>query len=237
MAVPSDGSAYRTLDEIAAGDPVTVNAEVDGHVMTFRTLVVRALPDALWLRVASADPILAQLGRGQSLHLTLSRQGGALVAASTFLEHVPTDPARCFAVEHPLGANSVQRREQMRLDVSRRVNVRSVNGAPLRQLRTEAIAVNVSAGGLMVDADLPLSVGDVVGVILELAPGDEVEASAQVVRIDEPSSAVPAADATALGGYRVALRFLELGFAQQDRILRHLLGVLRTEREAARVAG
>ena len=221
-------------NELAMQDRVLVEADVAGHSVAFRTMIVKVCPDELWLGLASPDRRVEQLSQQQQLRLTVARTGCALVGESIFLRPLGGGKSRIFAVARPRTLGRVQRRAHIRYQADLPISFRRLDPTT-REPRGKggtAMTVNVSPGGLLFNTDLPFTVGDVIDVTLALSGLDRVAVTAQVTRIigpvagaDLPAGPTPTSE--------IAVKFTRITAIDQDRVVRFLLMKEHRRQESA----
>ena len=211
-------------NELAMQDRVLVEADVAGHGVAFRTMIVKVCPDELWLGLASPDRRVEQISQQQQLRLTVARTGCALVGESTFLRPLGGGKSRVFAVSRPRTLGRVQRRAHIRYQTDVPISFRRLDPTTLepRGKGGTAMTVNVSPGGLLFNTDLPFTVGDVIDVTLALSGLDRVAATAQVTRIIGPVAGMDRPEGTTPTS-EIAVRFTRITAVDQDRVVRLLL--------------
>jgi hypothetical protein len=223
-------------------DPVLVEAEIDGKVVRFRAVVISVSPTALWLGLVKPNPLLAEIVAGDPIVLTFSRGGAGMVAESFFLSHLGTSQSRFMSVEMPADCKLVQRREYLRLDTECRVEYLVVShGDRAAGLVGEGVTIDLSAGGLRFAVRSPIgetvSIGDALEIRLEIGQGS-VLAEAEVVRVEDATDvgpdgrSLPPATRPRPPRTSVAVRFVSISEAAQDRIIRHIFAVQRKRRQA-----
>jgi hypothetical protein len=232
----------------AVHDQALVEAEVDGRVVGLRAVIVNVLPTAIWLGLVRPDANLERLRPEQPLHLTLRREGAAMVAASTFLSHLGASRSRLFSIEWPSDLRLIQRREYLRLDAECQIQftvVSPVQSGAAGQTG-QGTTRNISAGGLQfrihAGVEDMVEVGDELSIRLSLGAG-AVTAEAEVIRVEEmedlgpggkPKAVRPGAGPTTL----IAVRFTAISEGAQDRIVRHIFALQRRRRDrTTRTAG
>ncbi len=222
-------------------DQVLVEAEIDGRVVRFRAVVISIPPTALWLGLAKPNPLLARLCAGDPIVLTFSRGGVGMVAESFFLSHLGTSQSRFMSVEMPSDCKLVQRREYLRLDTECQLEYVVVSqGDTGAGVTGEGTTLDLSAGGLRFTVRAAIgetvSVGDSLEIRLAIGQG-ALLAEAEVVRVEDvteigpdgrllPPVTRPRPPRTA-----VAVRFVSIPEAAQDRIIRHIFAVQRKRRQ------
>ncbi len=224
-------------------DQALIEAEIDGRIVRFRAVVVHLMPAALWLGLVKKDPLLEQLRRGDPLMLTFGRNGAGMVAESTFLSHLNSTESRLFAVEFPTDFRLIQRRSYLRIDAECRVEylVVSQSDAGGAGLTGAGTTRNIGAGGLQFVVDAPVAEtvreGDALEIRVAVGPGT-VLAEAEVVRVEEatdlgpdlrllPPAAKPRRPRTL-----IAVQFVSIPEAAQDRIIKHIFALQRIRRSA-----
>jgi c-di-GMP-binding flagellar brake protein YcgR len=228
----------------AVHDQALVEAEIDGNVVTFRAVVVNAMPAALWLGLIKADSLLEQLRPGDPITLTFHREEAAMVARSAFLSHLGSRQSRVFSVEMPTDCRLVQRRTHIRLDAEHPIEYTVVGGGETGPgIAGAGTTRNISAGGLQFMVSAPLLETVVAGDALELrlALGrDAVLLEADVVRVIDvtnigpdgrpmPPTSPPRPPRTL-----VAVRFVSISDGAQDLIVRRIFALQRLRREGPR---
>jgi c-di-GMP-binding flagellar brake protein YcgR len=220
--------------ELAMQDRVLVEADVAGHGVAFRTMIVKVCADELWLGLASPDRRVEQISQQQQLRLTVARTGCALVGESTFLRPLGGGKSRVFAVARPRTLGRVQRRAHIRYQTDVPISFRRLDPTT-REPRGQggtAMTVNVSSGGLLFNTDLPFTVGDVIDVTLALSGMDRVAVTAQATRIIGPPAGVDLPAGTAPTS-EIAVKFTRITAVDQDRVVRFLLLKEHRRQEAA----
>jgi c-di-GMP-binding flagellar brake protein YcgR len=149
---------------------------------------------------------------GQPCAVEVTVDGGILTLATRVTDHDGRSSIRVAADSSATHAPSVQRREFVRVDAAVPVVVR--DGGPDGPGR-DAVAVNVSGGGLLLTGIGHLALGDFAWVALDLEDGTQpIEALVTVVREDPSGTrAVRIASISA----RDEQRIVRFSFARQQR--------------------
>jgi len=230
-----------TAKKPSVHDQALVEAEIDGRVVRFRAVVVNLMPAALWLGLVKKDPSLEQLRRGDPIVLTFSRNGVGMVAESSFLTHLNSTGSRLFAIEFPSDYRLIQRRSYLRIDAECPVSylVTSQSEAGGAGVTGEGITRNISAGGIqfMVHAPVAETVreGDNLEIRLAIGQG-AVLAEAAVVRVEDATDLgpdlrpLPPTTGPRRPRTMIAVRFVHISEAAQDRIIRHIFALQRIRR-------
>ncbi len=222
-------------------DQALVEAEIDGKIIRFRAVVVNLMPAALWLGLVKKDPLLESLRRGDPVVLTFQRNGVGMVAESAFISHLNAAESRLFAIEFPTDYRLIQRRAYLRVDAECPVQYLVVSHSEMggAGLTGEGVTRNIGAGGIqfVVAAAISETVreGDALETRLGIGQGT-VLAEAEVVRVDDvtdlgpdlrllPSSPKPRPPRTL-----VAVKFVHIPEAAQDRIIRHIFALQQIRR-------
>jgi hypothetical protein len=205
-------------DEFRLHDEVRVGTRIDGHNVSFRGTVIGVKDMELWIGLANVDERLAAFEPGQPLNVATPRGTKALVVDTTFTRHIGPRRGRLFAATRPGEVRSTQFRAYVRLEIAISIEVSAyLKGRLLSELdRT----IDISAGGVCFESRLPLSPGD--RLTLQLQDGlFTASADAEVVRVDAPDAVVGRAVPW------VAVRFLSIAEAEQDRVTRYIYGEVR----------
>lgn len=222
-------------------DQALVETEIDGRVVRFRAVVVNLMPAALWLGLVKKDPSLERLRPGDPIVLTFQRNGVGMVAESSFLAHLNSAGSRLFAIEFPSDYRLIQRRSYLRIDADCPVEylVTSQSEAGGAGLTGEGITRNISAGGLQFIVDAPMAEtvreGDGLETRLVIGQG-AVLAEAEVVRLEDATDLgpdlrpLPPATRPRRPRTIIAVRFVHISEAAQDRIIRHIFALQRVRR-------
>jgi c-di-GMP-binding flagellar brake protein YcgR len=228
----------------AVHDQVLVEAEVDEKVITFRAIIVSVTSNSIWLGLTKPDEQLERLVAGDPVQLTFRRGSSAMIAGSTFLSHLGSSKARLFSIEWPNDMRMIQRRVYLRMDTDCPIEytVVSHSAAGTAGMVGQGVTRNLSAGGLQFKEECPIEEAVAIGDELEVTLGldkDVVRAEAEVVRVD---------DGTELGtdgkpkhplrpqkpSTLVAIRFVSISAAAEDRIVRYIFALQRISRDASR---
>jgi c-di-GMP-binding flagellar brake protein YcgR len=220
-------------DELALLDQVLVEADIDGHPVSFRAAIIRICPTELWLGLASPDGLLETMPADQTVRLTVSRNGTTLVSQSRFLRPLAGSKTRVFAVVWPGVLETVQRRAHVRYQFDWPIHFRRLDPAT-REPRGKAAGgttVNVSAGGLLFESDTTVDLDEELELTLPLSGGDGVKMLGVVVRVRQ----VDEEDSGRNGGLdhtEVAVKFTRITALDQERIVRFILLTEHRRREA-----
>jgi hypothetical protein len=203
---------------IALQDHVLVETEVGGHSVGFRAVVVRINPDELWLGLTTPDRRLERVEPGGDVRLTAGRASGALLARSSFIRHLGESRCRIFAIAPAQAAELVQRRSQARVDVDLGLHLRRFDLATgeLRGKGAAGATLNAGPGGLLLQTDMALAVGDDLDVSVSISAGDRISAGARVTRVGEQPGSVEGEPCPT----RAAVKFTRITAVDQQRILR-----------------
>jgi hypothetical protein len=226
-------------------DQVLVEAEVDESLVRFRAVVVNLMPTALWLGLLKPDPLLLRLRPNDPIQLTFRRGGLAMVAAASFRSHLGSTQARLFSIDWPEDYRLVQRRSYLRLDTECQIGYLVVSQSTIGGAGQTGAGVtrNISAGGVQFQVAAPVDetvhVGDELELRLALGQG-AVLAEGVVVRVEDATGIGPdgrplppgktAKEPTTL----VAVSFVSISEAAQDRIVRHIFALQRIRRNGGR---
>ena len=206
------------VDEFRLYDEVRVGTRLDGHAVSFRGTVIGVQALELWIGLADADERLAAFEPGQPLSVATPRGTKALVVDTTFTRHIGPRRGRLFAATRPGEVRSTQLRAYVRLEVVLPIGISaSLRG---RFLSDAGQTVDISAGGACFESKLQLAVGD--RLTVQVQAGEmTASADAEVVRIDPPDKY--------LGRpvQWIAVRFVSILEADQDRITRYIYGEAR----------
>ena len=216
-------SANQILADVTLQDRVLVEADLGGQITGFRAVVVKVAPDEIWLGLPAQDRRLEAMGEGKRLRLTVTREGGALVAQTRFLRHL--SQCRIFAVEKPSRIERVQRRAHRRVALQLEARLRMLNpGTGMVEGKGfSGRTVDVSTGGVLVETDMPLNLGDEVDLTLMLAATDRVSTTGKVTGIRDLAGGAAASSSQGTPGVAIGLKFLRMTTVDEDRILRRLL--------------
>ncbi len=221
-------------------DQVLVEAEIDGRVAAFRTVVVNVLPGVLWLGLLKPNPLLERLQPNDPAILTFRREGSAMVAESAFVALLGPSQSRVFSVEWPSDVRMVQRRAQLRVDAEGPVQYTIIETVTdFSGVAGQGATRNLSAGGLQFAVKVPIEEAVIVGDLLELRMGlgqNVVMADATVVRTEDGTDL--GRDGKHLQPARtprppqtlVAVRFEQISEGAQDLIVRHIFSLQRMRR-------
>ena len=222
-------------------DRALVEAEIDGRVVRFRAVVVNLMPAALWLGLVKKDPSLEDLRPGDPIVLTFQRNGVGMVAESSFVAHLNSTGSRLFAIEFPSDCRLIQRRSYLRIDAECPVEylVTNQSEAGGAGLTGEGVSRNIGAGGIQFVVDAPIAEtvreNDCLEVRLAIGQG-AVLAEASVVRVEDFTDLgpdlrpLPPATGPRRSRTMIAVRFVHISEAAQDRIIRHIFALQRIRR-------
>jgi c-di-GMP-binding flagellar brake protein YcgR len=222
-------------------DQALVEAEIDGRIVRFRAVVVNLMPAALWLGLVKKDPQLEQLRRGDPVMLTFQRNGLGMVAESSFIGHLNAAKSRLFAIAFPTDYRMIQRRSYLRFDAECAVEYLVVSHSDVggAGLTGEGVTRNIGAGGIQFYVDAPTAdtvvEGDSVETRLAIGQG-VVLAEAEVVRVEDATDLgpdlrlLPPASKPRRPRTLIAVRFVHISEAAQDRIIRHIFALQRARR-------
>lgn len=247
MESPAERAAQSMIDTTispAVHDVALVEAEIDGSAIVFRTVVVNAMPAALWLGLTRPDSLLEHLRPGDPMTLTFHREDSAIVARSAFLSHLGARQSRVFSVETPTDCRVVQRRAHLRLDAECPLEYTVVGGGETGAgIAGEGTTRNISAGGLQFLIRAPIGETVAAGDALELrlAVGrDAALLEADVVRVIDATDIgpdgrpMPPATPPRPPRTLVAVRFVSISDSAQDLIVRQIFAMQRLNRETPR---
>ncbi len=212
-------------------DHVLVEADVFGHLVSLRTVIVKACQTELWLGLPSADRRLGGFRLDQPLRLTVARQEAALLGNSLFLGTMGDARSRIFAVSRPVEFELAQRRVYHRYDLVAGVRFRQLDPITKEPLgRSEpGVSLNVSLGGMMLRTTAAVAVGDEVDMTLPLGGDDRISTTNRVVRVrplaapTDPGRPVP---------LEVGARFVRITAADKEMLIRLALAAERRRRHA-----
>ena len=224
----------RVADDLAIQDRVFVEAEIDGRPTSFRAVIVKLCPTELWLGLASPDHRLDALRQDQTVLLTVARSDAALLGQSGFLRPLGGSKSRVFAVVRPGVLERVQRRAHLRYQIDLPIYFRHLDPAT-REPRGKAVScitVNISSGGLLLESDASLDVGDELDLTLPLSGEDRVSMFGVVTRVHGAPEA-SSDQGGQPGRTKVAVKFTRITAVDQDRIVRYILITEHRRREAA----
>jgi len=222
-------------------DHALIEAEIDGRIVRFRAVVVHLMPAALWLGLVKKDPLLGRLRRGDPLMLTFGRDGAGMVAESTFLGHLNSTESRLFAVQFPTDFRLIQRRSHLRVDAECHVEylVVSQSDAGGAGLTGAGTTRNIGAGGLQFTVNAPIAEtvreGDALEIRLAIGQG-ALLAEAEVVRVEDATDLgpdlrlLPPATKPRRPRTLIAVQFVSISEAAQDRIIKHIFALQRIRR-------
>ncbi len=222
-------------------DPVFVEAEVDGCLVTFRAVFVNVVSDALWLGLIHPDPRLERVHAGAPVSRTFRRNGTGMIAAERFLNRMGTSQSRLFAVRWSDSCEVVQRREQLRLPVERPLEY-VVLESEITEPGVSGVGVtrNLSAGGLQFRVERPIDETVVPDDLLELRlqlDAGVVIADGIVIRVEDATDIgsdgkpLPASKCTHKPLTAVAVQFESISAAGQDRIVKYMFSLQRMQRD------
>jgi hypothetical protein len=209
---------HDTSDDFRVHDEVRVGTRVDGQNVHFRGTVIGVQAMELWIGLVEIDERLARFEPGQRLNVATPRGPRALVVDTTFTRHIGPRRGRLFATTRPGEVRATQLRSYIRLEVAIAANVSTYLKG--RSISETARTVDISAGGACFESRLPLAPGD--RLTVQLQDGlFSASADAEVVRVDPPDASVDRKMPW------VAVRFLSIVEADQDRITRYIYGEVR----------
>jgi len=219
--------------EIALLDRVLVEADIDGRPVSFRAVIVRICPIELWLGLASPDERLQTMAADQVVRLTVSRTDDALVSQSRFLRPHDVSKARVFAVDWPGELQRVQRRADVRYQFDWPINFCRLDPAA-RDPRGRAASgtmINVSAGGLLLQTNIPVKVDEELALTLPLFGGDPIKMDGVVLRVRAADEGGPRRHAPH-DWTEAAVKFTHITARDQERLMRFILLTEHRGREA-----
>jgi c-di-GMP-binding flagellar brake protein YcgR len=142
--------------------------------------------------------------------------------------------SRVFAVVRPGVLERVQRRAHLRYGIDLPIHFRHLDPAT-REPRGKAVScmtINISSGGLLLESDASLKVGDELDLTLPLSGEDRVSMFGVVTRVQgaQDGSTGPSGQP---GRPEVAVKFTRITAVDQDRIVRFILITEHRRREAS----
>jgi len=225
-------------------DQVFVEANVDGHAVSFRAVVVNVFPEALWLGLVKPDPRLERVDVGAPVVLTFRRNGTGLIADERFVSHLGTSQSRLFAVRWSDNCHVVQRRQHLRLNAEcpiEYVVIQSDTTEP--GLSDVGITRDIGAGGLCFKLNKPtaetVAVEDLLELRLQLDTA-MVLADATVVRVEDltdigpDGKQLPPPKCTHKPVTAVAVQFESISEVARDRIVRYVFSLQRQRKNLRR---
>jgi c-di-GMP-binding flagellar brake protein YcgR len=227
-------AGQRVVDDLAIQDRVFVEAEIDGRPASFRAVIVKLCQTELWLGLSSPDHRLEALRGDQTIRLTVARSDAALLGQSGFLRPLSGSKSRAFAVVRPGVLERVQRRAHLRYQIDLPIYFRHLDPAT-REPRGKAVScmtVNISSGGLLLESDASLNVGDELDLTLPLSGEDRVSMFGVVTRVQGAQEGASSPSGQP-GRTSVAVKFTRITAVDQDRIVRFILITEHRRREAA----
>jgi c-di-GMP-binding flagellar brake protein YcgR len=222
------------VEDLEFNDHVLIESEAAGRLLAFRSVIVKVCPTELWLGLASPDRRLESLGRGQTVRLTVARQGAALLGQSVFLRALGESRSRVFAVVRPEVFGRVQRRAHVRYEIDLPVQFRHLDPATWtpRGKGASGTTVNLSPGGLLLRTDASVAVGEELELTLPLSGGDRISTTDRVIRVLRPPEPAPGGTAEPQRA-EVAVQFTRITAIDRDWIVRFVLATEHRRREAA----
>ena len=213
-------------DDLELNDRVLVEADAAGRPARFSAIMVKVCPTEVWLGLTNPDRRLRYLRPGQSVRLTIARQGAALVGRGAFLRSLGDSSSRIFAVARPEALDRVQRRAFARFDIGLPVQFRRIDPDTWepRGRGAAGTTVNVSPGGLLLRTDAPVAVGEELNLTLPLSDWDRISTTDRVIRVTQPSTTE----------HEVAVKFTRITAIDREWIVRFVLAAEHRRREAAR---
>jgi hypothetical protein len=221
--------------ELAIGDQVLVEGGRDDRPVSLRTVILRVCPTELWLGLRSPDRRLDTFRHDQPVHLTIARNGAALIGPSVFVQPLGGVKSRVFAVVRPVGFERVQRRGYVRYPIDLPVHFRQLDPATWEPRGKTATTTtrNLSPGGLLFLTDAAVNVGDDLDLKLPLSGMDRLSMSGVVRRscaATDEGSPNPAGN---LPRTEVGVMFTRITSLDRDRIVRLILLTEHRRRVAA----
>jgi len=218
------------LPDIAVQDHVVVELAPNGQPpVALRGRIGGLTDDALWLTLSDggADPGLVSLTTGHPLRLMIQTPDRVWEAESTLVARRSRPGGQVLLlVKRPVAALPIQRRRAHRMTVPATVRLLSVTGRPDSPGEIGAVEAqvrNLSAGGVQIETNVSLNVGERAMLALALPPDVSVVAEAEVIRIEQPPGGP-----TSLRF--VAFRFLGLTEQDENRIVHRLFEIQRQRR-------
>ena len=219
--------------ELGIAEKICIEADIDDVPVSIHAFVTNILAEELWLATRLPDPRIGRLNQGQGVHLTFDRDG-PVVLPSCFLRRLGDNnrfdmqKSRVFAVQRPLGMENGQRRAHVRVDVERKIGIRSL-GATSGQKMGTGRTVNIGAGGVLFTTAMPLLFGEELKIAIALTPRDIVIAGGSIVRIEDDVQASDPGnpEGAPVVTSRVAVRFDDISEADQEKITLHILKASR----------
>jgi c-di-GMP-binding flagellar brake protein YcgR len=218
-------------DELKIQDRVLVEADILGRPVSFRAVIVKICADELWLGMSSPDRRLESMHESQTVHLTIARNGAALLGQSGFLRPLGGSKSRVFAVVRPGNLERVQRRAHVRYQIDLPIHFRHLDPVSRepRGKAADGMTINVGPGGLLFETELPVGQGEELDLTLPLSGGDRISMVGLVTRVRGAEDAA----GTGAGQTEAAVRFTRVTAVDQDRIVRFILMTEHRRREAA----
>jgi len=222
-------------------DPVFVEAEVEGRLVSLRAVVVNVFPDALWLGLIKPDPRLERINAGAPVSLTFRRNGTGMIAAERFISHLGTTQSRLFAVRWSDTCQVVQRRQHLRLTVECPLEYVVLQSEVTEPGSSDVgMTRNLCAGGLQFhvgrSVEDTVAAGDLLELRLQLDNG-LVLADGTVIRVDDATDIgpdgkpLPAAKSTHKPVTAVAVQFESISATAQDRIVKYVFELQRMQKD------
>ncbi len=218
--------------ELALLDRVLFEADIDGLPVSLRPVVVRICPPELWLGLSSPDSSLEKMQADQAVQVTVSHGGAALMSESRFIRTLDGSRTRVFAVAWPAAADGVQRRAHVRYQFDWPIHFRRLDPATQEPHGKPAsgTTINVSAGGLLLETDTALDVGEELELTLPLSGGAEVKVHGVIVRVQGVDKQEPHFDPS-VERTAAAVKFTRITGLDQERIVRFILLTEHRRRE------
>ena len=222
-------------NELAIGDRVLVETDLQGRPASFRSVLARICPTELWLGLGSPDRRLETLGQDQKVQLTIARTGAALVSRSAFLRPLGGSKSRVFAVERPMALERVQRRSFVRYPIDLPIHFRHLDPASWepRGKTTTTVTKDLSPGGLLFVSDAAIDIGDDLDLTLPLSGMDRLTMNGVVRRLAHGIDYGDSAPGSRPQHTEVAVKFTRITSLDQDRIVRLILLAEHRRRVAA----
>lgn len=212
-------------DVLEIGDRVLVETDLDGHAVSFRSVLARICPTELWLGLGSPDRRIESIGPDRQVQLTIARTGAALVSRSAFLRPLGGGRSRVFAVVRPNVMERVQRRSYVRYQIDLPVHVRHLDPEtwePRGKLAT-TVTKDLSPGGLSFVSNAAINLGDDLDLTLPLSGLDRLTMSGVVKRLARHIDDGDSVPGSQPHDTEVAVKFTRITSLDQDRIVRMIL--------------
>jgi c-di-GMP-binding flagellar brake protein YcgR len=224
--------------DLAIGDRVLVETDLNGHAVSFRSVLARICPTELWLGLGSPDRRIEAIGPDQQVQLTIARTGAALISRSAFLRPVGGGKSRVFSVVRPDVLERVQRRSYVRYQINLPVNVRHLDPdtwEPRGKFATTSTR-DLSPGGLSFVSDAAINLGDDLDLTLPLSGLDRLTMNGVVKRLAQQTDQGDSVPGSRPQRTEVAVKFTRITSLDQDRIVRIIL-LAEHRRRLAAMAG